>query len=1477
MSSSVTIRKSTHIGGLQCRCVFSLGVLAILSLAPGRPSLLLGVTWLEPDRHDVFGLEDTNSERYTASLPQIDRREVLQTRAALTASPSRQPRNESLPPGRPTVVGENPLAENPVYAPKTPMAWYKFDGNANDSSGAAHGQLRGSPTYTQGIYGQAIRLDGYRDSVQITGAADLFSNIRTGITIAFWQYGTASTHRRDTLCCSSYTNGQYHPAVAINLGCWKQPGEYNWDCGRSGSSSDRLSGKHRAQSEWSGQWNHWAFTKDAPSGKMQIFLNGSLFDSRTGAHSVISGITSFEIGSGWYGGYDGLIDDFRIYDYSLSQPEITYIATNGTGILRNSCTAPADLYIGGGRSGTCEHHKFVLEHMRSDQCIAFLSQLGLDGVSPIPEANAVLIAAPPDQLRRVSLVLDIVDAKEDFVIENIGPASAVRTLPSNLQIAAALGDVMIGTFADPPWSGAQTRGIIDIHEGAVIAIIPARHREQLLDLLTRTAADTMSVRSTSAPNEPHESDYAESVFEPYTNIEAAQPKARTFVHEAASAEAHVVPVHSETYLRTELGSQILHQTPQMPYLPGQKTLVANSKTQETTRAGSLPVTEDGTVGPSRSSTFILKPVKETAGGVVPTDKSETAKLANGEDVLDFDFPDTMTLAQLLELAGEYLDLDCVYDPDVVGNKTVTLKLRGSLEGEMRIKDLYTLLETVLKFNGLAMIRRGDKLVTVVPVGEALDADPRWIDSQNKAVQAGDIVVTRMFELRYVDVASVTNLLQNMKLGVAVSSSEDAQILFVTCYAHRMSRIEQLVSMLDRPGRSRECRVRRLQYTAAPAITEKLRTLAQELQGVPVAQASEVGKSTPPQSKGLSGSKAGASVPKVYIDTDERTNRILMIGFQEQLSVLEELIGILDVAEKDLRAPRVYDVRHMTAQEALDKLQELEVLGSSALSAGSPSGPGTPYSAKAGRTHNGLPTEEPLVIVLEATNQLLVRATQEQHDSISEFLGHIDVAREDRRILQTYEVQYVEAEEVKRKLEELDMIRASPTTFPEIKPGIRSANPGTAKPLTTSTSGTAEVLMEEPRVVVNESVNSLLVTATAEQHTRIAGLIDYLDRKLPEEDIPYRIYPLENSSPSHVADLMKQIIQGTVKKDKEGKIEEALKKEEQITIVPDPNTFSLVIYASRKNQEWIANLIKGLDKRRPQVLIDVTLVEVTRTDTFEYDLNLVASADNAVIGNVGIEPIHRIDSESRLEASFNLLGQDGNPTGETRAFYSDEKVQALLSAIQRKNYGRVLAKPKILVDDGQQGEISTTDETTYAKEAIQIPNQGPSITTRDFEKIEATIQLQITPHISDSNLLRLDVHLSREDFGARPTEGAPPDKATSQVTTTVFVPDNHTVILGGLVKLNQSKGGSKVPILGDIPLVGILFRSIENNDLEKKLYVFLKANIVRPYDETGTADLQKISQQQRETFETSEAEFQKHEGVPGLKPKPMQPERVLEEP
>ncbi len=118
---------------------------------------------------------------------------------------------------------------------------------------------------------------------------------------------------------------------------------------------------------------------------------------------------------------------------------------------------------------------------------------------------------------------------------------------------------------------------------------------------------------------------------------------------------------------------------------------------------------------------------------------------------------------------------------------------------------------------------------------------------------------------------------------------------------------------------------------------------------------------------------------------------------------------------------------------------------------------------------------------------------------------------------------------------------------------------------------------------------------------------------------------------------------------------------------------------------------------------------------------------------------------------------------------------------------------------------------------------------------------------------LIVKLERTDFLKRADLTKPPDATSSNIDTTVTVPDGKTIILGGMLKLNQSKGGNKVPLLGDIPLVGGLFRSTSDSADDSKLYIFVKANILRPETTlTGLPELEKISERNRKALEENES-------------------------
>ena len=815
----------------------------------------------------------------------------------------------------------------------------------------------------------------------------------------------------------------------------------------------------------------------------------------------------------------------------------------------------------------------------------------------------------------------------------------------------------------------------------------------------------------------------------------------------------------------------------------------------------LPGQESKVTGPSEPiASATVSPQRAKATEAVATaGPYEPEPLPNGDEILKLNLPEKVDIISLLDLVGMYLRLDYMYDPALIKGGEVALKFHGKLQGAMRVKDLYPLLESVMKFRGFVMTRRGN-LVTIVPAAQIFDIDPT-LATDTRKIEHGDVVITRPFQLKHIDTASATNLLTNMKLGTAVSPIADTGTLIVTEYAYRMARIEELLEMIDKPGVPKRFRFRQLKYTMAKTLAPKVKSLAEQLGTVSITVAA-----APPTAPGVPPTRlpvspitrpttptTPAAQAAVYLDSDERTNRILMIGLEDQLAVVDSLIDALDTAQQDLRTMKVYRIEYVGAEEVKKKLQELGIIGGG----------------------------------LETSSRITGAARAE--------------------------------------------VAGQPPT------------PSSSAARTTAVSGAVtEALVEQPQVIVLEPTNSLLVNATAEQHTQITAIIGYVDSETERTSIPYVTYPLENQKPDDLAEILTKLIQETIK-DKEGKIEKVVKKtEEEIIIVPDKNTFSIVVYASKKNQEWIASLIKALDKRRPQVLIDVTLVEITKGDKFDYDLRLVQSFPDLVNKSTAIPDFNEITGQLFAKDRDRFI-DFRSKTGTGTGFYADKHIVALLTAMQDKGYGRVLAKPKILVNDNEKGNIKTTDITYVAKKSSAPISTGaagqqytPIETAVTYEPYDAGITLDITPHISEGKLLRLEITLSRSDFTSALGE-KPPDKTSSDISTIVTVPDGSTIILGGMLKLKQEKGGTKVPLLGDIPLVGGFFRSISTDDTQRKLYVFVKAEIIRPAENAvaGLPDLERISERNRMAFEKHEAEFQGYQNWPGIKSKPVAPFKVLD--
>lgn len=1079
-----------------------------------------------------------------------------------------------------------------------------------------------------------------------------------------------------------------------------------------------------------------------------------------------------------------------------------------------------------------------LKHISPAQGKKYLKELKLGTVSQLPNSNTLLVTAPRAQLSKASAILKLVDAEQPFVVRTVCPATQFENLPSIQRISAEVGNISIGTFSNPPTGPSPVKAIIDIHQDQVLAVAPKDTIEKIIAAIEKLQKTTNPVDVLSSvesakqisPNQPPKTQLPiriePSAQEPIARTElltATVPQEVNSVTDTNKAESdelfnHLLRSLEEAQADADQVRALTADTNLIEIEPFVEHEERQTREADTTAQPSEPglaailerleaievAVKEATARPEQRAVDITEPAQTAEPArLIPRDY-EPEPIADGNESLSLDLPEKVSIVDFLGLVGEELQLDYLYNPDEVKGD-VTLKFQGKYRGKAKRKDLYPLLEQVMKFKGLAMTRRGN-LVTIVPIAKIKEVDPVFLRAEDVRLEHGDVIVTSVFKLKHIDTTSAMNLLKRMGLGVDIEPVAETRTLIVTGYAYRMQRIEQLLEMVDQPGKPKKFRFRQLKYTMAETLAPKVKALAEQLGTISISigappptttkkqtpRARAKAKKPPPAAQ-----KAAEST--VYLDADERTNRVLMIGLDEQLDIIEELIDSLDVRQQDLRALRLYEIQYVGADDVKEKLEELGIIGRS-----------------------------------QAPARRRTRTTRAK--------------------------------------------------------GAKGAQ----LPAAVSTK---EPLTEDPQVVVIESTNSLLVNATDEQHNQIATIISYVDAEPEEAAINYIVYPLENQDPERLGQILLDLIQETVfeQRDKDDKVVKTTtsKIEDIISIVSDPNTYSLIVYASKKNQLWISSLIKQLDDYRPQVLLDVTLVEIQKNDEFNYDLNLISSFPNllntsgltgTIIPGAGAIPPFTSDD---IVDQLNSIGRDRfidlqSFSGEGTAFYGDRHINLLLTAVQDKGYGRILARPKLLVNDNENGIIET-QETTYRTrtETVVQTTSGEPITSRNvvFDSFDSGITLDIRPHISKGDQLRLQIELTRSDFrdtlaSLRLVDPTPPDKITRNVRTIVTVPDNTTIILGGLETLTQSKGGSKVPLLGDLPLIGGLFRSIANTDEQSRLYIFVKAHILRPGE--GLADVKMVSKKNRDSFERYEKEMQEYEDWPGIKPTPMDPLKILEE-
>jgi len=392
-------------------------------------------------------------------------------------------------------------------------------------------------------------------------------------------------------------------------------------------------------------------------------------------------------------------------------------------------------------------------------------------------------------------------------------------------------------------------------------------------------------------------------------------------------------------------------------------------------------------------------------------------------------------------------------------------------------------------------------------------------------------------------------------------------------------------------------------------------------------------------------------------------------------------------------------------------------------------------------------------------------------------------------------------------------------------------------------GQSEGMTGGPVMVVDTSRGDIIYYGTPAQQDQLAALLEELDTE--DERVVIREVILNHSDAETVAELMTAIITGeqqtgdsdflpgssgprqtpaqqvrefarSIGQDSGSDVNAAFDPN-TVSVIADPDNNQVLVRAPIKQQDELSRLIGRLDRRTPQVYIQALIVSVSDTENFTLAFETQLNA-----GQFGVNTNFGLSSLPDGSAFPDQRVVAPNLAGITAAVIMTDHIPIILNANQTNDGVRILSTPQLLVNDNQEAEIVSLSEQPF-----QELSQGDGGNVTAFGGFaEAGTTLRVTPSISDGGFLRLEYFIELSNFtAAAGTAGSPPPRDRNTVEGAATIPTDATIVIGGITVDNVRNTIAKIPLLGDIPLVGELFKDRSKIDTKSKLYVFLTPRIM----------------------------------------------------
>lgn len=429
-----------------------------------------------------------------------------------------------------------------------------------------------------------------------------------------------------------------------------------------------------------------------------------------------------------------------------------------------------------------------------------------------------------------------------------------------------------------------------------------------------------------------------------------------------------------------------------------------------------------------------------------------------------------------------------------------------------------------------------------------------------------------------------------------------------------------------------------------------------------------------------------------------------------------------------------------------------------------------------------------------------------------------------------------------------------------------------------------LMSKDGNLIAYPATSSLIVTDSVHNIKKIESLLRALDVALPEGKGKINVYYLKNANAEDFAKVMSALLARLPAVPQGGAQQPGGPStilEGTVTITADKATNSLIIIASPIDYETIKDVIQKLDIRRRQVYVEAAIIEMSlskmRDLGFEFltvpqQIQSGPGAPITPIGGTNFGNIGNVVANGPA-ALANMSGLavgaiKGTFTYNNKTFLN---IGALLHALQTDGNVNVLSTPNILTMDNQKAEIMVGQNVPFLTGQTQNAITGSQTLFNSIDRKDVGIKLSLTPQITSDDNVRLEINQEISDvIASTSANAAGPTTSKRSASTTVVVKDRQTMVIGGLIRDNVTSSESKVPFLGDIPILGWLFKSKTTTIDKTNLMIFITPYIIK--NEQDAADITRKKGDAIEEFRKEHRIEKKDMGglIESRKPGPPQP-------